>query len=259
MTTHIELGHALITMVEPYKESVVAYNRWYEHDHSLSGVMTGPGAFSYRRFVATRELKQRRFPEDSPIAQPIGDGSFIALYWFEKDQLDSHCEWAYPEVGRLAAAGRMNPDRRHVSTDYYDLLGVVSRDASPVPVELALNHPYPALVMVWTEATSEWPDAGTEDFLRRLVQTGSPIAQVVTFRPHPLPSDFAPTPGAIVGDDDKREVLAHCAFLDIELALSAASTVVHDALETVPTVTPLLVAPFVPTIPGTDAYLDELW
>src|SRR4051794_27201146 len=69
MTSHIELGHALITMVEPHRESVVAYNRWYEHDHALSGVMTGPGAFSYRRFVATRELKERRFPEDSPIAQ----------------------------------------------------------------------------------------------------------------------------------------------------------------------------------------------
>src|SRR3954468_18819732 len=245
MTSHIELGHALITLVEPHQESVVAYNRWYEHDHALSGVMTGPGAFSYRRFVAPRELKERRFPEDSPSAQPVGEGSFIALYWFEKYQLDAHCEWAYPEVGRLAAAGRMNPDRRHVSTEYYDLLGVVSRDAGAVPVELALQHPYAALVMVWTEATSEWPDAETDEFLQQLVVTDSPIAQVVTFRPHVLPAAFAPMPGAIVGDDD-RDVLAHCLFVDDELALPAASTVVQAALEKAPGVTALLVAPFVP-------------
>ena len=70
MGTHIELGHALITMVEPHPASVAEYNRWYEHDHFLSGVLTGPGAFAGRRFVATRDLKRSPVSGPSPIAHP---------------------------------------------------------------------------------------------------------------------------------------------------------------------------------------------
>ena len=77
MSKHIELGHALITMIEPNRDTVRQYNRWYEHDHFLSGVLTGPGAFAGRRFVATRALKDLRFPEASALAKPLDDGSFI--------------------------------------------------------------------------------------------------------------------------------------------------------------------------------------
>jgi len=261
MSTHIELGHALITMIEPHRETVVAYNRWYEHDHFLSGVLTGPGAFAGRRFVSTRQLKQRRFPADSPIARPVDDGSFITIYWIEKDQVVNHYDWGYPEAGRLAALGRMNPNRRHVSTAYYDLLSVVSRDEHTVPVELALHHPYRALVMVWTERTAENQDDDYGQFLRECVQAGSPIGQVVTFRPMTLPDPFPPMPGVIIGDDRERDVLVHCAFvdMDIELAWPTASARIQTALERSGEAVPLLVAPFIPTIAGTDAYLDALW
>ena len=121
---HLELGHALITMIEPEPATLVEYNDWYERDHSLSGVMTGPGAFSMRRFVATRDLKALRAPADSAIARPLAEGSFIALYWFERDQLTAHAEWGFPETARLYGLGRMRTDRRHLSTAYYDLVGV---------------------------------------------------------------------------------------------------------------------------------------
>ena len=35
MSDHIELGHALITMIEPEPATVSDYNRWYEHCHSI--------------------------------------------------------------------------------------------------------------------------------------------------------------------------------------------------------------------------------
>ena len=42
--TQIELGHAMVTMIEPTNDpaALAEYNRWYEFDHSYSGVMIGP-------------------------------------------------------------------------------------------------------------------------------------------------------------------------------------------------------------------------
>ena len=260
MGTHIELGHALITMVEPHRDSVVAYNRWYEHDHFLSGVLTGPGAFAGRRFAATRDLKQLRFPESTPIAQPVTNGSMIALYWIERDQLGAHCDWGFPEAARLARLGRMNGDRDHVSTAYYDLVGVAGRGTRPVPAELALHHPYKALVMIWTEATSSEHEVWAAAVRDGLVAGDSSVGQVVTFRPIVLPPPLPMMPGVIIGGDPSRDVLAHCCFVDRDI--TASWPVLHDRIASLaeePGATLLLVAPFVPTVPGTDTYLDELW
>ena len=260
MGTHIELGHALITMVEPHKDTLAAYNRWYEHDHFLSGMLTGPGTFAGRRFLATRELKQRRFPDPSPIARPIANGSMITLYWIERDQLDIHCQWAFPEAARLAQLGRMRSDRDHVSTAYYDLVGNTGREPHPVPVELALHHPYEAVVMIWTEATAPDHAAWAATLRDTLVYDDSPIGQVVTTRPIVLPEPLPAMPGAIIGGDPLRDLLAHCCFVDsdVRTAWPELSARLIHALDA-PGATPLLVAPFVPTVPGTDAHLDELW
>ncbi|MCU1378482.1 MAG: hypothetical protein JWN29_1465 [Acidimicrobiales bacterium] len=229
----LELGHALITMIEPDRETLAAYNRWYERDHFLSGVLAGPGAFAGQRFVATRDLKQRRWPADSPVARPVDDGSFITLYWIERDQLGAHCDWGFPEAARLAGLGRMNTDRHHVSTSYYDLVSVTARDTDPVPAELALHHPYAGLTVVWSN----------DEVADRLI--GPSVSQVVTFRP----AAVAGLPGSIMSDPD-RDVFVHCCFVD-DLGLD-----LHEALAGVE---PLLVAPFRPTVPGTETYLDELW
>jgi hypothetical protein len=236
--TGLELGHALITMIEPHRETIAAYNRWYERDHFLSGVLAGPGAFAGKRFVATRDLKQRRWPADSPVARPVEDGSFITVYWIERDQLGAHCDWGFPEAGRLAGLGRMNTDRHHVSTAYYDLVSVRARDADPVPAELALHHPYGGLVVVWTD--------DDDDVAARIL--GPSVAQVVTFRPAVLPDPLPAMPGAVIGEPD-RDVLVHCCFIDD----------VDAGWPELAGIDPLLVAPFVPTLPGTDTYLDQLW
>ena len=70
----IGISGALITMVEPDVGAEQAYNRWYEDDHFFAGAMVGPGVFSGRRWVATRDLQLMRFPEDSPVAQPVTAG-----------------------------------------------------------------------------------------------------------------------------------------------------------------------------------------
>jgi hypothetical protein len=253
----IELGHALITMVEPHRETVADYNRWYEHDHFLSGVLTGPGAFAGRRFLATRALKALRSPATSPVARPVDDGSFIAVYWIERDQLLAHCEWGFPEAARLAQLGRMNPNRRHVSTSYYDLVAATGRGARPVPAELALHHPYAALVMVWT-ATPD--DAWLPEAHATLVDAASPIGQVVTLRPIRLPDPWPAMPGVVIDGEMPDGVLAHCCFVDRDVQGSWPE--VAERVEKafgLPGVETMLVAPFVPSVAGTDTHLDQLW
>jgi len=247
MTSHIELGHALITMIEPNRETVVSYNDWYERDHFLSGVLAGPGAFAGRRFAATRDLKSLRFPPQSPVARPVGDGSFITLYWIEEGQLDVHCAWGFPEAARLAGLGRMNTDRHHVSTAYYDVVATWAADDA-APVELALHHPYPGLVVVWESSTSI-ESAGW------LLSADSPVDRVVSFRPIDLPEPLPAMPGVIIDEAVPPDIVVHCCFLREHPGSK------WDAIETRirRVMAPLLVAPFVPTVPGTRTYLDELW
>ena len=183
------------------------------------------------------------------------------MYWIERDQLAAHCDWGFPETVRLAGLGRMRTDRHHVSTSYYDLVGVTGRGERPVPVELALHHPYPALVMIWTNAEHDHEQSAAA--LRdALVADSSPIGSVVTFRPVVLPPPLPAMPGVVIGDDavDPGAVLAHCCFVDADPDAAWPELLgrVDAALAASP-VTALLVAPFVPTVTGTDTYFDELW
>ena len=63
----IKLGTLLFTMVEPTRGHEVEYNRWYEHDHFYSGCMIGPWQFAGDRFVATRRLKDLRYPAETDM------------------------------------------------------------------------------------------------------------------------------------------------------------------------------------------------
>ncbi len=236
--TGIELGHALITMIEPDPETILEYHRWYEKDHFLSGVLVGPGAFAGQRWVSTRDLKALRRPADSPVAQPVGDGSFITFYWIEDGKLTDHTDWAFPEAARFAAAGRMNPNRHHVSTSYYDLVSVVARDDESAPAELAIHRQYPALVVVWADAGTVDPSA----------LVGGPVDQVVTFRNIALPDPLPAMPGAVMADPD-RAIEVHACFVD---------DTTGDWAERLDPEGALLVAPFIPTVPGTTRYLDQL-
>jgi hypothetical protein len=237
--TGIELGHALITMIEPDRETILEYHRWYEKDHFLAGVLVGPGAFAGQRWVATRELKALRRPVDSPVAQPVEDGSFITLYWIERDKLSDHTDWGFPEAARFAAEGRMDPRRHHVSTSYYDLVEVVARDAASAPAELAIHRQYPGLVVVWADPRTVDP----------ATLVGGPFDQVVTFRNIRLPEPLPAMPGTVMSDPD-RTVEVHLCFVDDTSG---------DWAERLDPEGALLVAPFIPTVPGTTTHLDQLW
>jgi hypothetical protein len=259
--THVDLGHAMITMVEPTRDldRLREYNRWYEHDHAYSGVMVGPWAFAYNRWVATRALKDLRYPAQSTVADPLDQGSFIAFYWYLKDKVEEHFAWSFPQTQWLAEQGRMNADRVHVSTSLYDFRGSVNRPRWPVPAEVTLDHPYQGLVVAWIDRAR---DASQDDldrwlrgtYLPTLTGEGTPIAQALVFAPRDFPG--VPNSGVGVGEKlvcavflqaDPREVWrSHFGDLGDAVAGSGLGRAG-------------LVAPFIPVVPGTHTYLDELW
>lgn len=259
--THIDLGHAMITMVEPTRDPVRLreYNRWYEHDHAYSGVLVGPWSFSYGRWVATRPLKDLRYPSAGTVAEPVDHGSFIAFYWYLKDRVDEHFAWSFPQTQWLGEQGRMNAEREHVSTSLYDFRGSVNRPGWPVPPEITLDHRYAGLVVTWVDRA---PDANIEqlegwllgELLPSVATEGSSVAQALVFSPRDFPG--VPDTGVGVGEKvlvawflqrDPREVWADT-FADLgdKVAASGLGSVG-------------LAAPFIPVVPGTHTYLDELW
>ena len=73
----IKVGSMLLTMVDPNRGYEVAYNRWYERDHFYAGCMIGPFLFAGSRWVATRALKDARWPSDDETDRVAARRGFV--------------------------------------------------------------------------------------------------------------------------------------------------------------------------------------
>jgi hypothetical protein len=261
----VKVGSMLLTLVEPHRGHEVEYNRWYERDHFYSGCMIGPWQFAGKRFVATADLKKLRDPDPSVITGTPERGSYVAVYWILDGHHDDWNLWAVDQVRALHKQGRMFDERDHVHTLLYKYRFEVGRDADPVPAELALDHPYKGMVAMWVDAPKEVPEETARDELQaRLrdehlpaVLPGSPAGLVVGWEPLPLQVDV---PGVARSESLDRRLLLLW-FLDEAPAESLESTVVkaRERIESAGHGTVLAVLPFIPTIPGTDTYTDQLW
>ncbi|MEU6079155.1 hypothetical protein [Streptomyces sp. NPDC047108] len=255
-------GHALITMVEPHPGHEYAYNRWYEDDHFIAGAMAMPWIYAGRRWVATRELQLLRYPGTSAVAAPVTAGCYLSVYWITDGRYDDHMRWTVAINKRLGRDSRVHQARTHVFTAFQDHAATVYRDGAAGPRDFhALDHPYAGLVVEVIDAESPEQCAGLLEWLRarhlpkRL--KGSPAALVTVFRPTPLPLDRMSYVKQVEGvgtrltllwflERDPRECFAEwCTGLDADVADSGLGRVE-------------LVAPFLPTVPGTDRYVDEL-
>jgi hypothetical protein len=261
----VKVGSMLFTLVDPHRGHEAAYNRWYERDHFYAGCLVGPWLFAGRRWVATRELKNLRTPADSPVAVPVDAGSYLAIYWVLDGHHKEHFSWASEQVHRLYAAGRGFAERSHVHTALYTRAGVAYRDDDPVPVELALDHPYQGLITVFLDA-----DEGTsrDDLqarlaagpLRRLMAT-APVATAAAWNPIPLDGDVTSSAPMDLGSPPGGSGrLLQLLFCETDPRETWDAFVGYDkAVETNHGARVVLAAPFIPTIPGTDTYADQLW
>ncbi|MBP5867956.1 hypothetical protein QBB33_11580 [Streptomyces scabiei] len=255
-------GHALITMVEPHPGHEYAYNRWYEDDHYYAGAMAMPWMFSGRRWVATRDLQLLRAPEKSAIAQPVTAGCYLSTYWITDGRYDDHMRWTVAINKRLNRDARVYQDRTHVFTAFQDHEVTVYRDGAAGPRDFhALDHPYAGLVLQVIDAEGPVERAELLEWLRsrhlpkRLA--GSPAAMVTVFRPTPLPLDRMSYVKQVEGVDTRLTLLW---FLEADPRdrWEAYFGGLGEAVAESGLGRQELLAPFVPTVPGTDRHVDRL-
>lgn len=257
----IKLGSMLFTLVEPHRGHEVAYNRWYERDHFYSGCMIGPYQFAGKRFVATAALKALRHPGSSAITGEDGRGSYLSLYWVLDGYHDVWNRWAVDQVKALHKAGRMFQERDHVHTLLYRYAWQATRDPDGLPAELALDHPSAGLIAVFTDRADGVSAESFESWQRgehlNGLLPGTAARLVVAADPLPLLID---APGDVPRSeaDDRHQLTLW--FLDGDPASAWALVGEHhQALEKSGMASVVAAMGFIPTIPGTDAYTDELW
>jgi hypothetical protein len=146
--------------------------------------------------------------------------------------------------------GRMFAERDHVHTLMLHHRIGVWRDDDGVPAELALDHPYGGLT-----ATLLRPADGITGEQVRAAMADAELA--LGFSPIPLPASAPVTQqghhrlGGCVMTLSFSEASPVDSW-DAQRALAARLS--SDGLGEV-----LWSAPFIPTIPGTDTYTDQLW
>ncbi|MCX3059039.1 hypothetical protein [Streptomyces beihaiensis] len=257
-------GHALITMVEPHPGHERAYNRWYEDDHYYAGAMAMPWMYAGRRWVATRDLQRLRYPEKSAVAEPVTAGCYISTYWITEGRYGDHMKWTVGINKRLNRDSRVFQERTHVFTSFQDHEATVYRDGDKGPRDFhALDHPYQGLVVEVVDAENGRRRRELAAWLKdrhlpeRLAAPGAPAAMVTVFRPTPLPVDRMSYVKQVEGVDTRLTLLW---FLEADPrdCWRDHFTGLGDAVAASGLGRVELVAPFVPTVPGTDRYVDQL-
>lgn len=271
----VRLGSVLFSLVTPQPGEEVAFNRWYERDHFFAGCMVGKNFFSGRRWVATRELRAMSGPQpdtsselrSEPRKKALYDeyrhGSMMVLYWILDGGYEETLGWAVDQVNQLYRQDRMDPRRENVYSGFCDHIMSVPRKPDGVPVELALEYPYQGLFVAVVEKT---PGLAAEAFLAdchtHLLPDwleASGVSMLTCVKPKPLP-DTAPktVKQADSGELDNRYLWF--GFLEETPSADAAAhwATLNESMRDRQLGELLFYAPFIPTIPGTDVYMDQL-
>jgi len=269
----VRVGAMLFTLVDPSEGHEVAYNRWYERDHFYGGCMIGPWLFAGRRWVSTRALKDLRFPvsvpDDDAVARPVDAGSYLATYFIHAGHEAEHFAWSSKQVFELYQNGRGFDERRHAHTCLYFHVGDHRLDPDGVPAHMALDHPYDGMVSVHIdrendvrhEQYAEWFDeVVAPTLLREADGSGGPVDQVLDWRPIIPKGSEGDAPMELgTGPGTRQRSLQLLFCRDEPTANWDAFAEMADRIEESGLATVRLVAPFIPTIPGTDTYTDQLW
>jgi len=258
----VQLGSILFTMIDPHRGHEVAYNRWYERDHLMAGCTVGPYCFSAARWVAPAAYKAlRHVAPDNPVSDDPMAGSWLSLYWLLKGYVEDWNRWAFREFRWLHDNGRMYPHRDHVHTLLYTHDWVRYRDADPIPVSLALQHPFKGLAVVVGEASGPGGrdafDAWARDVWLPTMQADSPVAMTLSFTGVPLQVEAKD----VARDEAGTSRFLHLSFLQADpldcwadTFAKAPATVEEAGVGRIS-----WAGAFIPTIPGTDRYTNELW
>jgi hypothetical protein len=254
------LGKALISLIEPTPGHDREYNRWYEDDHAIISAYACPWIFAGRRWVATRALRDMRTPARSAVADPVGQGCYLATYWIIAGRYDEFLAWGRSLVAeRLLPEGRMKPPRRHVFTNDHDYIGPVYRDPTGPRDIHALSYNFACLGLQVMDAD---PAAGRDALARWLMDEHIPALLARKGCPAMMALVFAATPPLRPkeGVDWYGRRLTVLWFIEAgpDLAWNDIFAGQDEAVAASGLGRVELCAPFIPVVPGTDIYVDEL-
>ncbi|MDH6291343.1 hypothetical protein [Rhodococcus opacus] len=247
------LGGALIALAEPNVGAERAYNRWYENDHFHSGAMAAPWMFSGRRWVSTMHLRKCQRPIGDPTIDAAG-GSFLAIYFFTSGHVADVAAWIQ-ETSQLPET-RSFTDRKPLYVGWHDAEFATVYDPPPMRAEVALDHPYRGLVL---EIIDAHDSAGRDrllswlrdDYLPGLKDRG----QCLAFTRSPLPPELRLGPADA---DPRRVVLLWFTNEDVSDGWDEQAATREKAVAASGRGTVKFVAPFLPSVPGTDEYVDQM-
>jgi hypothetical protein len=257
----VALGNAIFALHEPHVGHEVAFNRFYERDHMFAAVFA-PWTMAAQRWVATRPLKDLRYPAAGPFGMPSIRGSYLTMYWIQAGHLQDQQRWTADFTNVLTEHGRTFDERDVMTATTYEYAGESRREVDGVPPELTLTHHYPGAVWTWLERS---PDATLDEVRDRvlgeqipLLLADAPVASTLAFTPMPK-ADWWPTAAPEVPGVGDRLVLVHFLETDPAECWEPHFAKLGAEIDATGTARTLLVAPFIPTEPGTDRYCDELW
>jgi hypothetical protein len=149
-----------------------------------------------------------------------------------------------------------------MSATTYEFVGAAERDPDGVPPELALAHQYPGAVWTFLErapdvALDEVRDWVLGEHLPRVL-ADAPVASTLAFTPMPKASWWPAAAPEVPGVGD-RLVLVHFLEADPRECWAPHFVDLGKTIDASGKARTLLVAPFIPTAPGTDRYCDQLW
>ena len=258
-------GSMLLTLVEPHKGYERAYNRWYERDHFYGGCLEGEYCISGARWVATRELKDLRWPQETDAAEPYDAGSFVAIYWVLAGHHDDWQRWSVPQLNKLYSNGRGFAERTHIHTNMYNYLGADYRDADPVPLTLALDRHFTGLVVMWFDGLDDRAPTESLEKLRAellpALLANSDLEIAATFAPIRPPADQPPPQTPVKMGAGPGGPTRFCQLFFTDKDPKASLEALHayaQAIERSGVARLSLAAPFTKTIIGTDTYVDQL-
>ena len=180
-------------------------------------------------------------------------GSYLALYWVLSGKFGEWITWGTEQVKWLIEQDRMFPHRDHVHTLMYAFRGAYEQPDG-IPVELALDHRSPYLVLVIGQPAEGVSLDAVDDWFRDQALGAAVGAELTPIPMHAgAPSD--------VPRDEATDRFCQLWFVDDEitdvwagryagLGADFAAAGLGELL---------FVSPFRSTVPGTDTYADQLW
>ncbi len=255
----IRLGTMLWVLTDPHHGHEFAYNRWYERDHYYAGCMIGEYTLAGSRWVATARHKAARLPA-SGTAMPFDrdEGSYACLYFVLDGHHDEWDAWAAPAMHAAVRAG----PRLHAAHALQHRL--LSARLALLPRSRSRCHSSSRSIIVirgwWrcssTPTMSMRRTSGSKA-ISTLGSTDSPVATVMTLSSVPL-SDKKPDFIDVDPRAAARRLQIHFVEQDPLSCWDRFERLIEDITSS-GTAQVALAAPFIPTVIGTDRYVDELW